>query len=89
MKKGSCPVCKKTYLKSNYATHHHVFPKEYYNGSGPIAELCLLCHREFEKKNPHEYVWTKKECWERWANFLLSKGITTIHTGIIYNDRRK
>lgn len=89
MKEGTCPICNHIYSKSRYATKHHILPKQWYGGSGAIAELCVICHREFEKENPHDFVWSEKECWKRWLRFLLSKGITNRYKGIIYMDKRR
>lgn len=60
-------------MKKREQSTHHVWPKEWYHGSGPTAEVCVTCHREFEKLNPHNFVWTVRECEKRWADFCLRK----------------
>lgn len=74
--KGECPLCEKQYHKRNRETHHHVYPKMYYHGRGPLVEVCAKCHSEFNHDYPmsHERVWSKEECLQNWSDFCKSKG---------------
>ena len=73
--KRNCPVCGREYYKGRTKTFHHqlVWPKEWYKGSGPKVETCSDCHREFEKNNPHNYVWTTYDAEFRWYLFCQKK----------------
>lgn len=35
-------------------TRHHIFPKRFYHGDGPVMILCRYCHDELELKVPFE-----------------------------------
>lgn len=73
--KGECPLCEKQYHKRNRKTNHHVYPKMYYHGIGPLVEVCQSCHSEFNRNYPMSYdsVWSKAECLQNWFDFCKSK----------------
>lgn len=72
---GRCPVCSREYTYKNYRTEHHVFPRSWYHGAGPLVEMCSDCHfHGFNRDNPMTYVWTTKECIKRLAEFCAKKG---------------
>lgn len=75
-KLGSCPLCGREYLSVDKRTHHHVLPKLWYNGKGPLVEVCRACHSEFNHNNPmdSENRWSKKDALWRWIRFCKAKG---------------
>lgn len=77
-KVSRCPLCDEEYNKKEkrILTHHHVWPKLYYHGRGPLVEVCSACHQEFNHNNPMnpECRWSKKQALWRWIRFCQSKG---------------
>ena len=63
-----CECCQGLFQKKEMSWHH-IWPKEWYHGSGPLAHCCITCHRLFEKLNPHVYVWDTRDAETRWAKF--------------------
>lgn len=71
-----CPLCGNEYKSQDDKTHHHLLPKTWYNGKGPLLEVCKGCHVEFNhfnKMNLNER-WSKKDCLWRWIAFCRNKG---------------
>lgn len=74
---GKCPLCGQQYFGNAVKkTHHHVLPKLWYHGKGPLVEVCSVCHQEFNHSNPMDFDnrWSKKDCIWRWIRFCKSKG---------------
>ena len=44
-RKGICPRCK----RNRQMTSHHILPKVHFRETGERADLCRLCHNDFEK----------------------------------------
>lgn len=72
--KGSCPLCDLQYHKKRRPTNHHVFPRVWYHGIGPLVEVCSDCHQEFNHDYPMRSQWSKEECLQNWSDFCKSKG---------------
>ena len=43
-----CPKC----TKAKKPTNHHVWPKRFFGGGGPILQLCRECHDDIEELIP-------------------------------------
>lgn len=59
-----CPKC----LESKPGTKHHVLPRRFFNGKGPILYLCRKCHDAIERilpqnveLHPDDYLQITKE----------------------------
>lgn len=48
---GECPACK----KYGPLTNHHVMPRRFYGGSGPLVRLCRDCHWGLEAYIPIQH----------------------------------
>jgi len=70
----NCPICGHVYSSYRQFSRHHVFPKLWYHGGGPIAEICTICHREFHKIYQMAYVWKPKDGLEKFKEFCKTKG---------------
>lgn len=69
-----CPLCGRNYSNYRQRSMHHVLPKTWYHGGGPLAEICVECHREFNIMFPMRYVWSTTECISKFATFCEYKG---------------
>lgn len=54
-------------------TKHHIFPKRFFNGRGPIQELCRQCHDEIERMIPAYTKLTQEEYLQIVEDFLQVK----------------
>jgi len=43
-----CPKC----LRAKKPTSHHVWPKRFFGGAGPLLKLCRECHDNIESLIP-------------------------------------
>ena len=67
---GTCPVCG----EHTKMTRHHVFPKRFYGGSGPLVLLCRACHWTVEDYIPkHEKM--PDDFYQMIVEYVISKGV--------------
>lgn len=48
LKMGTCPKCN----VDGPITVHHIYPKRFYGGRGPLVKICRTCHDELERYIP-------------------------------------
>ena len=56
-----CPVCHKPYTPDNWRSHHHIYPKRFFQGEGELFELCRNCHNRLELLIPIRQLLAKQE----------------------------
>lgn len=55
---SKCPKCNTHYPKCSSRCHprarsrHHVYPKRYFHGEGPVRVFCRRCHDQLERMIP-------------------------------------
>lgn len=49
---GVCPKCKVDKVLSR----HHVYPKRFFGGKGPLKLICRSCHDRLELYIPHNEI---------------------------------
>ena len=70
---GKCPICELEYHKKRYRTRHHIYPKVWFK-DGITAEVCRVCHNDFNREYPMNYKWSHSNCLVYWVRFCITKG---------------
>lgn len=52
VKMGVCPKCN----VDGPLTNHHIFPKRFFGGRGPLFKICRACHDKLELYIPHNEI---------------------------------
>jgi hypothetical protein len=63
---GLCPKC----FGISVLTRHHIFPRRYYKGRGPILFICRSCHNKLESEIPDRIRLTEDRYIEIVRDFL-------------------
>jgi len=63
---GLCPACG----KCKCLTKHHIYPKRFFGGGGPILFICRYCHDKIERDIPQYIKLTKERYIEKVNDFL-------------------